>query len=113
MVGVSILWSLLTGCKKNEAVVDIPVPGTNATTEVSHAPLYSAPATPPSPAMNSAGTPDFAEMNREVRRWVLSNRRKPKNFEEIAASAGARFPPPPPGKKYALDNGMHVILVKN
>ena len=62
-------------------------------------------------ATNAAGQPDFPEMNRDVRRWLLRNRRAPKDFAEYAASATIQIPPPPAGKKYALDKHLHVILV--
>lgn len=62
-------------------------------------------------ATNATGDPDYAVMNRDVRRWLLRNRRAPKSFAEYAASATILIPTPPPGKKYALDKHLHVILV--
>jgi hypothetical protein len=63
------------------------------------------------------GTPppvvsDPVELNRELRKWVVRNRRPPKNFEDFAATAGIQIPPPPDGKKYAIDKTMHIVLVK-
>jgi hypothetical protein len=55
--------------------------------------------------------PDFDDLNREVKIWILSNRRLPKDFEEFAATANVQFPPPPPGKKYILDSRKHVDVV--
>jgi len=42
----------------------------------------------------------------------VRNRRPPKNFEDFAATSGVEIPPPPDGKRYAIDKTMHIILVK-
>ena len=103
----------LASCGKKEAA-NVSVAPTNQ--EVAQAP--DAPVGPPamqSPPQTEAPrtlSSDPAELNRELRKWILRNRRPPKNFEEFAASAGVQFPPPPDGKKYAIDKTMHVILVK-
>ena len=55
--------------------------------------------------------PNLAELNRQLRRWIVSNRRPPKSFEDFAANTTYQIPPPPPGKKYAIDRKMHVLLV--
>jgi len=109
-VSVVILAALLLGCSKEEEVAPAAVIETNTSVEPSRAPVYQAgPA--PAPVATPAGEPDFAAMNRELRRWILRNRKPPKDFEEFAASAGTQFPPPPPGKRYAIDKTMHVVLV--
>ncbi len=55
--------------------------------------------------------PDLQDVNRQLRRWILKNQRPPENFEDFAATAGMQIPPPPAGKKYAIDKHMHVVLV--
>ncbi len=55
--------------------------------------------------------PDLAVINRAVRRWLMANRRPPKDFADFAATAGVPIPPAPPGKKYILTHDMHVQLV--
>jgi hypothetical protein len=78
------------------------------------------PAPPPTPALQATGQadanpapaePDLNQLSREVRKWIVRNQRPPNSFEEFAASGQAQIPPPPVGKKYALDRQMRVILV--
>jgi hypothetical protein len=54
---------------------------------------------------------DLEQLSRELRKWIVRNRRPPKSFEEFAASANVQIPQPPPGKKYAVSKTMHVVLV--
>jgi hypothetical protein len=55
--------------------------------------------------------PDLAELNRQLRRWIVQNRRPPKNFEDFAATCSYQVPAAPAGKKYQIDSKMHVVLV--
>ena len=76
-----------------------------------------APPPPPTPAATTVSEaapaePDLGELNRQLRRWLVANRRPPKNFEDFAANTTPQIPPPPPGKKYVIDPKMHVLLVK-
>jgi hypothetical protein len=66
----------------------------------------------PTPDTATATVSDPVELNRELRKWILRNRRPPKNFEDFSSTAGVQIAPPPDGKKYAIDKTMHVILVK-
>jgi len=50
------------------------------------------------------------ELNREVKKWVMRNRRKPANFEEVVSTSHLQVPPPPPGKKYVLNSELKVEL---
>jgi hypothetical protein len=59
-----------------------------------------------------AGEPDVAELNRDLLRWVLKNKRTPTSFEDFAATSGVSIPPAPPGKKYILAKDMHIKLVQ-
>ena len=70
------------------------------------APPASVQAAPPAPA--PTGEP--VNLDRELRKWIVRNRRPPKNFEDFAATAGVEIPPPPPGKKYVVDKTMHIVL---
>ena len=104
--------TLFVGCgKKAEQPAAVSQP-TNASADAQPAPATPAPAAPqqaatPSPA---AAEPDLAALNRAIRRWLVANRRVPKNFDEFAATAGVSIPPPPSGKKYILTKDMHIQL---
>ena len=62
-------------------------------------------------ATNVAAAPDLGELNRDLLRWILSNRRKPASFEDFSATAGVVIPPPPEGKKYVIGGNMQIKLV--
>jgi hypothetical protein len=47
----------------------------------------------------------------ELRKYIMRTRSVPKNFDEFVAKSGIQFPPPPEGKKYAIQ-GQAVVLVK-
>lgn len=62
--------------------------------------------------------PDTGDMNKtlgalslEVRKYVVRTRKAPKTFEEFVAQSNIQIPPAPPGKKYAIQNQV-VVLVK-
>ncbi|HVV01923.1 MAG TPA: hypothetical protein VHH88_11215 [Verrucomicrobiae bacterium] len=96
------------GCKKSSNSAAASARHSEAAASIPAAGQTQAPAPPPLP---SSGT-NSVNLNRELRRWILRNRRPPKNFEEFAATAGVDIPPPPPGKKYTIDRSMHVTLEK-
>ena len=111
---------LLTGCgKKTES------PSTAAPPEVQPAPVQNSQTPAPgaghtrgprltpvvAPGTNAAVAPDLDAMSTAVRVWIRTRHQVPKTFEEWAATPNYACPPPPPGKKYALDNRLHVVLV--
>jgi len=73
------------------------------------------PSTPATQAVNAAAAPaaqpDLDAITRQLRRWIVRNQRPPRDFEDFAATANFPIPPPPEGKKYAINSQMHVILV--
>jgi hypothetical protein len=113
---VSCIALLLGACGKR---AETPAPNQAATPAVDNAP---APANPPTPApavapaagaypvVDANGAADLAELSRQLRTWIVGHRRLPQSFEEFVSTANLKVPPPPPGKKYAI-NKSTVILV--
>ncbi len=85
--------------------------GKNSATQ--NSPPASASASQPTNAaqMPAGGAADVGEIQRSVIRWIVLHHARPANFEQFAASADVKIPPPPPGKKYVLASDMHVKLV--
>ena len=79
-----------------------------------------APATPttvansePAPVATATNAaPDLRELNGEMLSWIMDHHRRPASFEDFAATANIKIPPPPPGKKYIL-NGRGLITLAN
>ena len=57
------------------------------------------------------GQTDIHALNRCLVRWLIANKRRPKDFEDFAATAGVPIPPPPAGKRYVIGKDMHIMLV--
>jgi hypothetical protein len=103
-----------SGCsKKTSSATPAPTPVADAQADAAP----SQPAAPPpaqpsaSPLVQDDGQPDLSVLNRRLIRWIVGNRRPPKNFEDFAATAGFAIPPPPPGKKYVIAKNMHIQLI--
>ena len=74
----------------------------------------------PSQGMATQGTPivvdtnsgvDLAEINRELKRWMVANQKVPSSFEDFVAKSKVTIPPAPVGKKYVLSKEMRVMLM--
>ena len=63
------------------------------------------------PLVKPNGEPDLHVMDRALLDWRFAHQRKPSTFQEFAASAGIVIPRPPAGKKYALAQSGHIILI--
>jgi hypothetical protein len=103
-----------TGCSKHKSPVAQTAidQNTNQTAVQPPVPVYEQPSTAnPSSSAQPPAAPDLKELNRNLLRWILGNRRRPQNFEEFAATANVPIPPPPAGKKYVLGKDMHIQLV--
>ncbi len=104
------------GCRKADApAANVSNAESNAVAaaEQAHEPVYSQTPATTTPAVAPNGEPDLGELNRSLLRWVMANRRKPASFEDFAATANVTIPPPPAGRKYAIDpSTMHIVLVK-
>jgi len=111
---LSLLVALFsTGCRKAGSSASNNISGaeSNAAAAQTHEPVYSPTPANAAPLVTPNGEPDLAELNRSLLRWVMANRRKPASFEDFAATAKVTIPPPPAGKKYALNpSTMHIVL---
>jgi hypothetical protein len=117
VIQVLAVFICVAGCSKSkppetQAAV---VQDTNLANQVAeeHAPVNQppAPVAPDAVTAPATGAPDLRELDRGLIRWIVGNRRPPKNFADFAATAGVPIPPPPPGKKYIIDKTMHIQLV--
>ena len=54
---------------------------------------------------------ELAELNRELKRWIVSSKENPVSFEDFVAKAGVTVPPAPAGKKFSISKERRVVLV--
>jgi hypothetical protein len=103
-----LLFILLSGCKKEPAVsANAPAPQESA------APGPAPTPTEPiivQPADNGNIDATLAELTHELHKAMVGRRLK-RDFDEFVAIRNVKVPPPPPGKKYAIDSHWKVILV--
>ena len=107
---------LVSGCGKQSAVPVSSAPQPTNQTASTPAPSATpnSQVAPPTPADNAnAAGPNLQVLNHELMGWVLQNHRRPKSFEEFAANANVKIPPPPAGKKYTLNGRGFITLVDN
>lgn len=103
-----------TGCGKKEtpATTASPPPAAVAPDPTGKPAAVPVAVKPPVASVAQAdGSVDLGELQRTVVRWVVANKRRPSSFEDFAATAGVKIPPPPAGKKYFLSHDLHVQLV--
>ena len=103
---VLVLPGLLTGCGRHSEDTSGSAAGTGTVSV----------AQPPPEARNLA-VPDGAstddvlrQMNRELLKWIVANKRVPASFEEFVASANLTVPPPPAGKHYVIGSDKKIVL---
>jgi len=125
MISISFLPAvcglLLAGCgKKSSAGGDAAaVAASNAPSDPSQPPAHpNAQAPTPAPAepivvpTDNNYAPVLAQLTQALRKYYFERRQVPKSFEEFAATGVVQVPPPPSGKKFAIDNRkLEVILV--
>jgi len=115
------LAALVAGCRKHPAPPANPPtaeqPGNvSANSNEPAAPTAEAPALPTANAESSATKAppplNLDQLTLKLHHWIGAKQRLPRDFEEFAADNPNQIPPPPAGKKYALDRStMRVILV--
>lgn len=97
VTGVGVL--LLAGCGKESSG-----PGTGG----GMATQGAAPELTPAEAEVAT---ELATLTRELKRHVVSTKKRPNSFEEFVAEAKVTVPPAPAGKKFALSKELRVVLV--
>jgi hypothetical protein len=117
-----LLAALAGGCKKhgpgpsasgasNAAPADQSAPAAAAVRSPgAPVPMPYTPAPVAAPA-NGDMNATLEQLSLDLRRYVVSTRSVPKNFEEFVAKSHAQIPPAPAGKKYIIQE-QAVVLVK-
>jgi hypothetical protein len=106
--------ALMPGCNKQPPAASDPVA---AADDTAAPPSPRGPGLAPATAATSpVVVPDTGDVNAtldrltaELRKFVVSTRSVPKNFEEFAAKGRLEFPPAPAGKKYKIA-GQAIVL---
>jgi hypothetical protein len=102
---------IAAGCKKSEPAV--PTADAQGAEQAVPSPRGTDFPTSAPPAVTIAPSADTQEtlqqLSLELRRYVVRTHKIPKTFEEFAANSNVQFPPPPAGKKYAIE-GQAVVL---
>jgi hypothetical protein len=102
---------IMLGCKKSEPAV--PTADAQNVGEAVPSPRGTDFPTSAPPAVTIAPSADnqttLQQLSLELRRYVVRTHKIPKTFEEFAANSNVQFPPPPTGKKYAIQ-GQEVVL---
>jgi len=113
IVAATITAAFLAGCRQSKDTARNSASSSAQQTAQGQTQGEASPALqPPQSTPGQQANAEPLDLNRELRKWILKNRRPPKNFDDFAGSSGVEVPPPPDGKKYAIDKTMHVILVK-
>ena len=114
---LALLLAALTACKKHDAVQTsqaLPADQPSAAPQPGNsgrgpAPLPAAPVTIAAPE-NGDVNATLGQLALELRSYVVRTRSVPKNFEEFAERTQLQVPPPPSGKKYAIQGAGVVLL---
>lgn len=116
LTGLLALALVVCGCGRKKSLAAAK------SSDASQAPSSTQPATgapgpgpqvlrQPEAVVQTDGQTDLHALNRCLIRWLIANKRRPKDFADFAATAGVPIPPPPAGKQYAIGKDMHIVLV--
>jgi len=72
--------------------------------------VAQAPAAPVIVADQGDVNANLQQMTLELRRFVVSTRSVPKDFDDFVARSHAQFPPAPAGKKYRIQDQAIVLV---
>jgi hypothetical protein len=101
-----------TGCSKSRPPT-AAAPPTSADTNPAAADMPREPVFTPAPVVVAAspdGGVDLKQLNHAYVGWIVQTRRSPGTFEEYVAMSGVKVPPPPPGKKFVIDQNGFINL---
>lgn len=99
LLGASLVAGMTSGCGKRQEDAQ-PAAGGMATQG----------SAPPVIEADPAVAAQLAELNRELKRWIVSNKQSPGTFEDFAAKAKITVTAAPAGKKFTIGPKMRVIL---
>ncbi len=109
--------ALAVGCSTHEPAAGLKAPTNTAAADGSAArpahgpgPMRTAPMATVIPDTGNIDA-TLGQLTSRLRDYVVHTRSVPKDFEEFIAKSGVQAPPPPAGKKYAIQNGA-VVLAK-
>ena len=110
-LGLLLALGIVAGCKKSDpALPTVDAQGAEQAVPSPRGtdfPTSAAPAVTITQSDNAQET--LQQLSLELRRYVVRTHKIPKAFEEFAANSNVQFPPPPAGKKYAIE-GQAVVL---
>ena len=114
---VLVIAALAAGCRKHEpAAATTPTnsASADAATPADEAPTRGPGIAPPPTAVTVPDTGDtkatLSQLSLELRKYVLRTKSAPSSFEDFVAKSQVQAPPPPAGKKYALQSGAVVLV---
>lgn len=100
----------VAGCGKTKDSSTSAAPAPQSTQNSSTAPAAAPQTATTTQSTNNPG-PDLQKLNHALLQYVVRTHHKPASFDEFASQSGIHIPPPPAGKKYALDSRGFIILV--
>jgi hypothetical protein len=125
----ALVVALVPGCGKKEQTntptpspepkAETPVNDPSATTSAEPVPgapvavpvTTSDPSAQAKDANATAPTADLNQLSIKLAGWMIANGGGPKNFDDWIARSHIQVPPPPAGKKYAINRKGDVVLL--
>jgi hypothetical protein len=104
-VSILLVAALVAGCKK------APAPTAESLASRRPPSPYDTGAPPPIVVPDSGDVnANLGQLSLALRKYIAGTHRLPKDFDDFVAKSGVQPPPPPVGKKYAIQ-GQVIALV--
>ncbi len=104
--------ALVAGCKRHDEAAGLAADQASGAPPSPRGPGPMPTSTEPVVVTNTGDVNStLQQLSEELRKYVIRTRSVPRDFEEFAAKSKAQFPPPPAGKKYAIQ-GQAVVLAR-